>query len=269
MGSRRRERAGRQCGPRRPLLTFEIIPAIDLRAGRCVRLFQGDYARETVYSDDPLSVAKRWETLGAPRLHVVDLDGAKAGRPANQAVMESICAGVKIPAEVSGGIRDMDAIQYAFSYGASQVQLGSVAVQRPELVREAVGRFGSGIVVAIDARDGEVRTDGWTEGSGLRALDFALTMAEAGVHTLMFTDIGRDSTLTEPNFEALRDLVRELPSCRIVASGGVATVEHLVRLAEIGCGGAVVGKALYEGRVDLVEALAAVARFWESEEAEA
>ena len=232
-----------------------------------MRLFQGDYARETVYSDDPLAVAKRWEALGAPRLHVVDLDGAKAGQPLNQGVMESICAGVEIQVEVSGGIRDMDAIQYAFSYGASQVQLGSVAVQSSELVRDAVGRFGSGIVVAIDARDGEVRTHGWTEGSGLRALDFARAMAEAGVRTLMFTDIGRDSTLTEPNFEALRELVRELPHCRIVASGGVAVVDHLVRLADIGCGGAIVGKALYEGTVDLVEALAAVERFCEPEAA--
>lgn len=226
-----------------------------------MRLFQGDYARETVYSDDPLSVAKRWEALGAPRLHVVDLDGAKAGQPANQSVMEAICAAVEIEVEVSGGIRDMDAIQYAFSYGARQVQLGSVAVSCPELVRDSVTRFGAGIVVAIDARDGEVRTKGWTEASGLRALDFARTMAEAGVRTIMFTDIGRDSTLTEPNFEALGALVRKLPSCRIVASGGVATVEHLVRLGEIGCCGAIVGKALYEGTVDLVEALAAVSRF--------
>lgn len=248
---------------------FEVIPAIDLRGGRCVRLFQGDYARETVYSDDPLATAQRWEALGAPRLHVVDLDGAKKGEPVNHRVIESICSGVKVAVEVSGGIRDLDAIELAFSRGASHVQLGSVAVQQPDLVRQAVRRWGAGIVVSIDARDGEVRTDGWTAGSGIPALTFARTMAEAGVRTLMFTDIGRDSTLTEPNFAALEEMVLALPGCRIVASGGVAQVAHLVRLGEIGCTGAIVGKALYEGTVDLPEALAAVERFREPETAEA
>ena len=247
---------------------FEVIPAIDLRGGRCVRLFQGDYARETVYGD-PLEMARKWESLGASRLHVVDLDGAKLGQPVNHVVVESICFGVKIPVEVSGGIRDMDTIELAFARGASQVQLGSVAVQRPDLVRQAVRRWGPDIVVSIDARDGEVRTDGWTVGSGLPALQFARTIAGAGVTTIMFTDIGRDSTLTEPNFEALEELVRTLPQCRIVASGGVAQVAHLVRLGEIGCAGAIVGKALYEGAVDLPEALAAVERFSVSETAEA
>lgn len=247
---------------------FEVIPAIDLRAGRCVRLFQGDYARETVYGD-PLEMAQKWEALGAPRLHVVDLDGAKLGQPVNHVVVESICVGMKIPVEVSGGIRDIDTIELAFARGASQVQLGSVAVQRPDLVRQAAQRWGSDIVVSIDARDGEVRTEGWTAGTGLNALQFAQTIAEAGVSTIMFTDIGRDSTLTEPNFEALEELVHALPQCRIVASGGVAQVAHIVRLGEIGCTGAIVGKALYEGTVDLTEALAAVKRFSVSETAEA
>ncbi|MEP7217038.1 MAG: 1-(5-phosphoribosyl)-5-[(5-phosphoribosylamino)methylideneamino]imidazole-4-carboxamide isomerase [Anaerolineaceae bacterium] len=247
---------------------FEVIPAIDLRGGRCVRLFQGDYARETVYGN-PLEMARKWEALGAPRLHVVDLDGAKHGRPVNHGVIEEICAGVKIPVEVSGGIRDLHTIELTFARGASQVQLGSIAVQDPDLVRRAVDRWGTGIVVSIDARDGEVRTDGWTIGSGLAALQFAQAMSDAGVSTIMFTDIGRDSTLTEPNFEALGDLVRMLPLCRIVASGGVAQVSHLVRLGEIGCTGAIVGKALYEGTVDLPAALAAVDRFSVPETAEA
>lgn len=248
---------------------FEVIPAIDIRGGRCVRLFQGDYARETVYSDDPLATAKRWQALGATRLHVVDLDGAKQGKPVNHAVIETVCRGVQVAVEVSGGIRDIDAIELAFARGAAQVQLGSVAVQQPELVRHAVHRWGRDIVVSIDARDGEVRTDGWTAGSGVRALDFGRSMAEAGVSTLMFTDIGRDSTLTEPNFEALEAMVRSLPACRIVASGGVATVEHLVRLGAIGCCGAIVGKALYEGAFELPEALAAVDRFRHHEAVEA
>lgn len=240
---------------------FEVIPAIDLRGGRCVRLFQGDYARETVYSDDPVAVARKWEQLGAPRLHIVDLDGAKLGHRVNHRVMAAICEAVEIPVEVSGGIRDIEGIEFAFGYTADLVQLGSIAALRPELVREAVQKFGSKVVVAIDALDGEVRTNGWLEGSGLRAIDLAHTMAGFGVTTIMFTDIGRDATLTEPNYAALHEMVQAVPSCHIVASGGVAQVDHLVRIAEAGCTGAIVGKALYEGTIDLEAALAAVRPF--------
>ena len=238
-------------------MTFEVIPAIDLRAGRCVRLFQGDYARETRYSDDPVAVALRWRDLGAPRLHVVDLDGAREGKPLNHEVMAAICKAVDIPVEVSGGLRTMETIDAAVAYGADRVQLGSAAVRDPDLVRQAVARYPGRIVVSIDARAGEVVTDGWVQGTGRGVLDLARAMVEAGVPRLMFTDVGRDSTLTEPNFEALAELVRELP-VPVVASGGVAHVDHLRRLAEIGCEGAIVGKALYEGLVELPVALSAV-----------
>ncbi|MEX1104496.1 MAG: 1-(5-phosphoribosyl)-5-[(5-phosphoribosylamino)methylideneamino]imidazole-4-carboxamide isomerase [Dehalococcoidia bacterium] len=239
-------------------MTFEVIPAIDLRGGRCVRLFQGDYDRETRYSDDPVAVARRWESLGAPRLHVVDLDGARDGSPANQQVMRDICAAVAIPVEVSGGIRDLPGIEAAFAYGAERVQLGSAAIRDPELVAEACQHYPSQVCVSIDARDGEVYTDGWRVGTSRSVESVAAEMVELGVPRLMFTDIGRDATLTEPNFDALAHLVTLLP-VPIVASGGVAEASHLVRLAAIGCEGAIVGKALYEGRVDLVEALRAVA----------
>jgi len=238
-------------------LTFEVIPAIDLRAGRCVRLFQGDYARETRYSDDPVAVALRWRDLGAPRLHVVDLDGAREGKPLNHEVMAAICQAVDIPVEVSGGLRTMETIDAAVAYGADRIQLGSAAVRDPELVRQAVARYPGRIVVSIDARAGEVVTDGWVQGTGRGVLDLARAMVEAGVPRLMFTDVGRDSTLTEPNFEALAELVRVLP-VPVVASGGVAHVDHLRRLAEIGCEGAIIGKALYEGLVELPVALSAV-----------
>jgi phosphoribosylformimino-5-aminoimidazole carboxamide ribotide isomerase len=238
-------------------LTFEVIPAIDLRGGRCVRLFQGDYARETQYSDDPVGVAMRWEDLGAPRLHVVDLDGARDGSPVNQEMMARICEMVAIPVEVSGGIRDLESLAAAFAYGAERVQLGSAAVGNPEFVGEVVGRYPDGIVVAIDAREGEVFTDGWRVATGRTVLDVAREMVEAGVPRLMFTDIGRDSTLTEPNFEALAQLVAAV-RVPVIASGGVSKVEHLARLAQIGCEGAIVGKALYEGTIDLPAALAAV-----------
>jgi phosphoribosylformimino-5-aminoimidazole carboxamide ribotide isomerase len=238
-------------------VSFEVIPAIDLRGGRCVRLFQGDYDRETQYSDDPVGVARRWEELGAPRLHVVDLDGAKDGSPANQQVMREICGGVSIPVEVSGGIRDLAGVESAFAYGAERVQLGSAAIRDAHLVALACQRFPGQICVSIDSRDGEVYTDGWRVATGRSVESVAAEMVELGVPRLMFTDIGRDATLTEPNFEALGHLVGLLP-VPVVASGGVAETSHLVRLAAIGCEGAIVGKALYEGRVNLPEALEAI-----------
>lgn len=239
-------------------MSFEIIPAIDLRGGRCVRLLQGDYERETAYSDNPVAVAQRWANLGAPRLHVVDLDGAKAGAPRNQEQMAAICRAVAVPVEVSGGIRSIGAIAAALAYGATRVQLGSIAIKDPALTRQAIARFSDAIVVSIDAKDGEVRTDGWLQGSNVRAIDLARELAAARVPRLMFTDIGRDGTQTEPNFDAYRELLAAV-TCPVVASGGVSKVEHLVRLAEIGCEGAIVGKSLYEAVFTLPDALEAVA----------
>ena len=238
-------------------MTFEVIPAIDLRGGRCVRLLQGDYAKETAYSDDPVAVARRWESLGAPRIHVVDLDGAKDGAPAQSDVMARICEAVTVPVEVSGGMRNLGHVQAAIRYGAGRVQLGSAAVKNPRLVHESVAAFPDAIVVSIDARDGMVQTDGWLEASSVRAFDLAREMATAGVRRIMFTDIGRDGMLTEPNYAAYEELVAGL-TCSVVASGGVSKVEHLVRLAAIGCEGSIVGNALYEGTFTLPEALAAV-----------
>jgi len=239
-------------------MTFQVIPAIDLRGGRCVRLLQGDFARETAYADDPLTVARRWQAAGAPLIHVVDLDGARGGVPAQSGVMAAICAAVDVPVEVSGGMRRLADIEAALAYGAARVQLGSVAVKDPALVREAVQRFPGAVVVSIDARDGLVQTDGWLEASSVRALDLGREMVAAGVPRIMFTDIGRDGMLTEPNYAAYAELVAALP-CPVVASGGVSKLEHLVRLAELGCEGAVVGKALYEGAFTLEAAIAAVA----------
>lgn len=237
---------------------FEIIPAIDLLGGRCVRLFQGDYDRETEYSDDPVAVALRWEELGAPRLHVVDLDGARGGHPANSKIMASICDMVAIPVEISGGIRDLETLAVAFAYGAERVQLGSAAVSSPRFVAEAVARYPDGLVISLDAREGEVYSDGWRVATGRSVSDVAREMVELGVPRLMFTDIGRDGALTEPNMTAIAALVATA-GVPIIASGGVSRLEHLQRLAAIGCEGAVVGKALYEGTIDLPAALAAIA----------
>ena len=238
-------------------MTFEVIPAIDLRGGRCVRLLQGDYARETSYSEDPVSVARRWASQGAPRIHVVDLDGAKDGAPSQSEVMAAICRAVAVPVEVSGGMRRIDHVEAALAYGATRVQLGSAAVKDPVLVRRATERFPGAIVVSIDAREGLVQTDGWLSSSTVRAVDLAREMAAAGVPRIMFTDIGRDGMLTEPNYAAYEELVAAL-GCPVVASGGVSKVSHLVSLAAIGCEGSIVGKALYEGAFTLGEALDAV-----------
>jgi phosphoribosylformimino-5-aminoimidazole carboxamide ribotide isomerase len=188
----------------------------------------------------------------------VDLDGARAGGPAQSVVMAAICEAVPVPVEVSGGMRRLEDVHAAIAYGATRVQLGSAAVKNPGLVRAAVERFPESIVVSLDAREGRVQTDGWLETSDVLAIDLAREMAAAGVTRLMFTDIGRDGMLSEPNYEAYEELLAAV-SCPIVASGGVSQVAHLVQLARLGCEGAIVGKALYEGAFTLPGALQAVA----------
>ena len=234
---------------------MDVIPAIDLRGGRCVRLYQGDYDREEVYGLDPVAVALRWQSEGATLLHVVDLDGAASGEPANLDAIRAIAAAVDIPVEVGGGIRDMDTATAVAESGASRLVLGTSAVEEPEFVSRMLDRFGGGVVVvSVDARDGWAALRGWKQPSWLRALDLMGQMTTLGVELLEYTDISRDGTLTEPNFEAVTEAVNNV-SVPIIAAGGIATVRHLVRLAGLGVGGAIVGKALYTGAVDLREAL--------------
>ena len=236
---------------------MEVIPAIDLRGGRCVRLVQGDYDREIVFSDNPVSIARNWAEQGAPRLHVVDLDGAREGRPVNANVVQTIIEAVDLPVQVAGGVRDHDAVDTWLAAGADRVVLGTAAVRDREFAAEAARRHGERIVVSIDARDGVVATEGWREGTGEQAEALLLRLAALGVRRFVCTDIARDGTLTSPNFEAVEALVKASPAA-IIAAGGVAEVAHLVRLAQLGVEGAIVGLALYDGRVKLPEALAAV-----------
>lgn len=235
---------------------MEVIPAIDLRGGRCVRLYQGDYAQETVYSDDPVEVALRWQSMGAARLHVVDLDGAASGEPANLDVIGSIARSITMPLQLGGGIRSIEAIEKALGMGAGRVVLGTSAVGDPGLVETAYRQFGAdAIIVGVDARDGMVATRGWLETSGVAAIDLARRMTSLGVRRFVYTDIARDGTMTEPNFQAIEDLMKSADAS-VIASGGVSTLEHLSRLAGLGVEGAIVGKALYEGAIDLREAIA-------------
>ena len=236
---------------------MEVIPAIDLRGGRCVRLTQGDYDRETVFSDDPVAVARRWAEEGPPRLHIVDLDGAREGRPVNGGIVRAIIEAVELPVQVAGGVRDLEAVAGWLAAGADRVVLGTAAVRDPELVAEACRRHGERIVVSIDARDGRVAVEGWREATERRADDLLRDLAALGVQRFVYTDIARDGTLTSPNFDAI-EAFAQATSAAIIASGGVAEVAHLVRLAELGVEGAIVGLALYDGRVRLAEALAVV-----------
>jgi phosphoribosylformimino-5-aminoimidazole carboxamide ribotide isomerase len=236
---------------------MELIPAIDLRGGRCVRLVQGDYDRETVFSDDPVAVAQRWVNEGATRLHVADLDGARAGRPVNDEAARAVIDAVDIPVQVSGGVRDLDTVERWLAAGADRVVLGTAVVRDPDLAGEAAKRFGEGILVSIDARDGMVATDGWEVATDVRADDLLQRLVALGVPRFVYTDIGRDGTLTSPNYEAIAAIVAASPA-PIIAAGGVAEVAHLVRLAEVGVEGVIMGRALYDGRVDLRAALAAL-----------
>jgi phosphoribosylformimino-5-aminoimidazole carboxamide ribotide isomerase len=236
--------------------SFELIPAIDIRGGRCVRLFQGDYGQETVYGD-PVEMARRWAALGAPRLHVVDLDGARERRPVNRDRVAAICKAVAVPVEVAGGIRTLEIARAWVEAGADRVQLGSAAVEDPKLVEDVVAALGERAIVSIDCRDAEVMTNGWLEGTGVAVLDLALAMQRAGVPRIMVTDIGRDGAFTGPNLALYEQLLAAL-EIPVIGSGGVSSIEDLQALARIGCEGAVVGKALYEGRIDLAAALQAV-----------
>ena len=236
---------------------MDIIPAIDIKDGKCVRLYQGDFARMTVYDHDPAAVARRWVEQGARMLHVVDLDGARAGHPVNADVILAIVQSVDVPVQIGGGLRDETAVLAALALGVSRVILGTAAVEQPDLVARLVERYGEEIAVGVDARDGIVATAGWTEQAQVAAPELIDHMAAIGVRRFIYTDISRDGTLTEPNYAATAALVRP-DGPAIIASGGVGKLEHLLRLSTIGVEAVVVGRALYTGDLSLPEALEAL-----------
>ena len=234
---------------------MEVIPAIDLKGGRCVRLYQGDYNREQVFSDDPVAVALEWQRRGARRLHIVDLEGARDGRPVNLGAVEAIAAQASVPLQVGGGIRDRATAQHLLAAGAQRVVLGTAAVETPTLVEAVMDGYGAdAVVVSIDARDGLVALRGWRTASQVTARDLLSSMVERGVRRFVYTDISRDGTMTAPNFDALEEIVAATQGA-VLAAGGIASVEHLVRLAQTGVEGAIVGQALYVGAFSLAEAL--------------
>jgi phosphoribosylformimino-5-aminoimidazole carboxamide ribotide isomerase len=239
---------------------MEVIPAIDLLEGKCVRLYQGDYQQSRVFNENPVTVAREWVEKGATRLHLVDLDGAKAGKPVNLETIEAIVRSVDVPVQVGGGLRDAGSVRNLFAIGVENAILGTIAVENPDLVSELGQRFPKKIIVGIDARDGKVATRGWLETSSVDAVDLAKQMGDRGVAAIIYTDIHRDGTLTGPNLDALRELTQaiDLP---VIASGGVSSLTDLLSLLSlepIGVTGVIVGRAIYTGEVDLEEAIRAI-----------
>ena len=242
---------------------MEVIPAIDLRGGRCVRLYQGDFGQETVYSEDPLAVALQWQEQGASRLHLVDLDGAAQGEPVNLKIVAAIVAQSEIPVQVGGGLRDTSAIAAAFDAGVDRVILGTAALSDPAFLRSALERHAEDVVVSVDARGGFVSLRGWTDESELDAAEAVASLADRGVARIVFTTIGRDGTMEGPGIEQLSLVAARLAetgaATRLIASGGVGELSDLRTLAGLAPAvveGVIVGRALYEERFTVGQARA-------------
>lgn len=240
---------------------MDLYPAIDLRDGRCVRLVEGDFDRQTTYGEDPVEVARTFAAAGAPWIHVVDLDAARTGEPRNRPAVERIAASVTVPVQCGGGVRSVEDAAALFGAGVTRVVVGTAAIERPELVAEIAERWPGRLAVGLDHRDGEVRLRGWTEGGGRRVLDVIPEAVAAGAATIIVTDISRDGRLAGPDVVGLAGLL-EATGAPLVASGGVASVDDLRLLASVrargqGLAGAIVGKAIYEGTVDVAAAVAA------------
>lgn len=233
-----------------------LYPAIDIRGGRCVRLVEGDFDRETVYDADPANAARRWVDAGARWLHVVDLDGAVAGKPVNQASITEIRQRVDVSIQLGGGLRRIADLEAAFAVGVDRVILGTVALRDPALVNKAIRRWGDSIAIALDARGGKLATDGWLGQSEVDAVAVAMRFSDAGVGHLIFTDIGRDGTLSGPNLVSLEEIIAAVDA-NVIASGGIATLEDIRAASSAGASGAIVGRALYDGRIELRDAITA------------
>jgi phosphoribosylformimino-5-aminoimidazole carboxamide ribotide isomerase len=235
---------------------MQIWPAIDLLGGKCVRLEQGDYRRETVYGDDPAGVARDFQRQGAEHLHLVDLDGARAGRPVNLDAVRAILSAVTIQCELGGGIRDEATIDSLLALGLSRLVLGTSALKRPEWFRDMCGKYPGRLALGVDARGGLVATDGWLETSSVHAVDLVRQFADHPLAAIIYTDIATDGMLQGPNVAAMCEMQQaiDLP---VIASGGVTTAEDVAKLADAGLAGAIVGKALYVGTLTLRDALAA------------
>jgi len=227
-----------------------IFPAIDIRGGRCVRLYQGKYDKETVYNNDPVVVAEKWEKEGAKYLHIVDLDGALTGELVNKELIKRIVETVNIPVQMGGGIRTLERAREILDLGVERIIVGTSAIKKKDFTQELVEKFGEKVVVSIDAKDGYVCVDGWTNSSEIEAIGFAKELQKKGVRTIVYTDISKDGTMIGPNLYELKKL-KENVDIDIIASGGIGRKEDIEELERMNLYGAIVGKALYEGKVSL------------------
>jgi phosphoribosylformimino-5-aminoimidazole carboxamide ribotide isomerase len=235
---------------------MEIWPAIDLRGGKCVRLRQGDYEQETVFADSPAVVAREFAEQGARHLHIVDLEGAREGLPVNLPSVQDILAATHIECELGGGIRDEQSVSELLNFGLSRLVIGTSALTDPEWFRDACRRYPNRLVLGIDARDGRAATDGWTNTSDMAAIDLARQFAAEPLAAIIYTDIAYDGMMTGPNVSAMAEM-QDTVEVPVIASGGVATVEDVSRLAAAGLAGCIIGRALYEGTLTLTEAIRA------------
>lgn len=231
-----------------------IYPAIDIKDKSCVRLTQGDYGKVTIYEKDPVKVAKRWESMGAEILHIVDLDGAKDGERVNQSVVKEILENINIPIQLGGGIRDTRDVKELLELGVSKVIIGTSALKNPAWIKETIEKYGDRIMVSIDARNGLIATDGWQNISDIKAIDFIKKLKLYGLSRIVYTDIEKDGMLVGPNFKMYDELSKNV-SIEVIASGGVTSIEDIEKLKSMNLYGAIVGKALYDGKLDLEEAL--------------
>ena len=232
-----------------------ILPAIDLKGGKCVRLYKGDFNKTEVVAESALDTALSFKEAGAEFIHMVDLDGALEGKGVNYEIVAEIVKKVNVPVELGGGIRDMETIDFLINIGLSRVILGTAALNNPELVKTAVNKYGDKIAVGIDAKDEYVAVDGWINVSKVNYIDFAKEMERIGVKTIIFTDISKDGTLQGPNLDQLGE-IQNSASCNIVASGGIKNLDDLKNINKMGIYGAITGKAIYSGNIDLKEAIA-------------
>ncbi|WP_151737736.1 1-(5-phosphoribosyl)-5-[(5-phosphoribosylamino)methylideneamino]imidazole-4-carboxamide isomerase [Paenibacillus tengchongensis] len=240
--------------------SFVIYPAIDIRDGKCVRLKQGDYAQETIYNENPVQVAKSWEEQGGQFIHLVDLDGAKAGHPVNDALIGEIARSVQVPVQVGGGLRSLADVEKLLGLGVSRVIIGTAAISDQAFTEAVLARYGDKVAIGIDARNGFVATHGWLNTSEVRAEELAKELAGKGAETFIYTDISRDGMMQGPNVEGILSMA-QASGRTVIASGGVTKLDDLLRLSSHSCsgiGGAIVGKALYTGDIKLPEALAAL-----------
>jgi len=225
-----------------------IFPAIDILKGKCVRLIQGDYNREKVYGDSPVDMAKQWVEKGAEFIHIVDLDGAKSGKSINEAIIIEIAKTIDVPIQVGGGIRSMETVERYLNNGINRVIIGTAAIENEAFLSDAVNRYGERIVVSLDAKNGYIATDGWTDTSDVLALDLVKRLEQIGVKTIVYTDIAKDGMLQGPNL-AEQKAINEATAIDVIASGGVTTKEDVENLKKLNMYGAIVGKALYDGKI--------------------